>query len=180
MAKSKSEQMAGIRSRHTEPERALRSALWAKGLRYRLHAPTPAGRPDLVLPGPTAVFVDGCFWHGCPRHYSRPRTREDFWAEKLRANVERDRRQTRALRSLGWRVLRVWEHELAEDALVGVVDRVMAVVRGEAAAEDDADWRVVRVLAVGDAEERHLERFDDPTATMVVVGPRVSGRKVAD
>ncbi len=73
------------------------------------------GKPDFVFPNHrVAVFVDGCFWHGCPRHATKPRNNAAFWRRKLAANKARDRRVTRTLRRLGWRVLRIWEHELAK------------------------------------------------------------------
>src|SRR5580692_10585444 len=109
MGLSRSEQMARIRSRNTTPERVLRGLLWSAGLRYRLHATTPAGRPDIVFPGTrVAVFVDGCFWHGCPDHYVRPRSSSDFWSRKLLENFKRDGAQTERLEALGWRVCRIW------------------------------------------------------------------------
>src|SRR5262245_51945914 len=108
--------MARIRPRDTSPERLLRKHLWNAGLRYRLHVPTPAGRPDIVFVSRrVAVFVDGCFFHGCPDHYVRPRSSCAFWAEKLAANVRRDIDQTRELERLGWRVCRIWEHEVFEN-----------------------------------------------------------------
>ena len=117
MSLTRSQQMSRIRGKHTTPEKLLRSALWAAGMRYRLHARTPFGRPDIVFPRrKLAIFVDGCFWHGCPDHYVRPRSREEFWIGKLRQNIERDRRQTSALEAAGWRVLRVWEHDVVHSA----------------------------------------------------------------
>ncbi len=120
--------MARIKGRNTSPELALRRALWAAGLRYRLHRKLP-GTPDVAFVGArVAVFMDGCFWHGCPLHYSFPSTRPEFWAAKLRGNVERDSRVDTQLAELGWTTLRFWEHELkAMDALVG---RVHQAVRG--------------------------------------------------
>src|SRR5215475_6215393 len=94
MVLTRSEQMARIRGAHTSPEVELRSLLWRSGLRYRLHVKALPGRPDLVLSrSRVAVFVDGCFWHGCPDHYVRPRSRTRFWAEKLSQNVQRDCQQ---------------------------------------------------------------------------------------
>jgi DNA mismatch endonuclease (patch repair protein) len=161
--------MSRIRGKNTEPEFLLRSAVWKRGLRYRLHASTPVGRPDLVFPGrQVAVFIDGCFWHGCPDHYVRPRSRDEFWGAKLRENVDRDRRQTLALEALGWRVVRVWEHEVFEQ-LVEVTDRT---VRAVSATEwiPDETWRVVRVdtLPTMDMERRHLEDLRDPARTRTV------------
>ncbi len=72
------------------------------------------GRPDFVFPSQrVAIFVDGCFWHGCPLHFRAPSTREEFWQQKLNANRQRDKLVNRVLRARGWHVLRVWEHELA-------------------------------------------------------------------
>jgi len=73
-------------------------------------------RPDFVFrPGKLALFVDGCFWHGCPVHATAPMQNADFWSAKLARNVRRDGAQTRALEAAGWRVLRIWEHELLRD-----------------------------------------------------------------
>ncbi len=88
-------------------------------------------RPDFVFRARRlVVFVDGCFWHGCPRHGTRPRDNRAFWARKFRLNRARDRRNTRDLRAAGWRVLRLWEHELrppAQAALRRKLRRVLAV-----------------------------------------------------
>lgn len=93
--------MARIRGKDTGPEVALRRALWQAGLRYRLGMRVEGTRPDLTFPrARLVVFVDGCFWHGCPLHYVRPRTKEEFWALKLAVNTDRDRRQTVLLRDL--------------------------------------------------------------------------------
>ena len=104
--------MSRIRGKDTLPERQVRSALHRAGYRFRLHRKDLPGRPDIVLPKHrTVVFVHGCFWHrhkGCHFAYT-PKSRVAFWNEKFRANVERDRRNVRALRALGWRVITVWE-----------------------------------------------------------------------
>lgn len=103
--------MARVRSRNTAPEVALRKALWALGKRYQLHAPIP-GRPDIVFAGHrVAVFVDGCFWHGCPVHFIPPRNNAEWWQQKIANTVARDRTTRRALEDLGWLVMSFWEHE---------------------------------------------------------------------
>jgi len=169
--------MSRIRSRDTGPELRLRRALWAGGLRYRLHATTPVGRPDLVFPGPrVAVFVDGCFWHGCPEHYVRPRSRTDFWTGKLRANIDRDRRQTLELENQGWRVVRLWEHTVYE-ALPDAVEVVRLAVqqRSSPPVPPPTCWRVVLVEALdktGDQERRHLEDLRDPEIRRFIDQPR--------
>jgi DNA mismatch endonuclease (patch repair protein) len=82
----------------TKPELALRRELHRRGLRYRLSSPIKGVRPDLIFPGiRLAVFVDGCFWHGCPAHGTHPKNNADWWTAKLEANKKRDARQTAAL-----------------------------------------------------------------------------------
>lgn len=107
--------MQNTKQRDTPREMALRQALHARGLRYRVDRPIPGvtrGRPDLLFPTEkVAVFVDGCFWHSCPEHSTVPRSNKAWWVAKLEANVERDRRHTEELRSAGWEVIRFWEHE---------------------------------------------------------------------
>lgn len=163
MALTRSENMSRIRGKDTSPERIIRRRLWAAGLRYRLQAKTPGGRADLVVPGQKlAIFIDGCFWHGCPEHYVRPRSRNEFWDAKLAENVSRDRRQTLLLDTLGWRVVRVWEHEVHE-APEEVVGRILADAHQEKAPRR-YNWRVARVElldSIGDLERRHLEDLRD-------------------
>ena len=119
--KCRSEMMARIRGRDTAPELAVRRIAHRMGLRFRLHRKDLPGRPDLVFPKHRlAVFVHGCFWHrheGC-RHASTPKSRIAFWTEKFAANVERDARQEAALRTLGWRVLVIWQCETGDKEAV--------------------------------------------------------------
>lgn len=170
MALARSQQMACIKGKHTKPEVMLRRALWTRGARYRLHYKTPVCRPDIVFPGPRlAIFVDGCQWHGCPDHYVRPRSRNDFWAEKLRTNVERDLRQTRALEADGWRVLRFWEHAVHEQ-LDEVAEHIIAVRDGHLSAAE-TDWRVVAVDVLNptiDLEARNMVSLRVPNLVQTV------------
>lgn len=107
--------MQANRSTNTGPEMALRRELHRMGLRYRVDRwPLPSGRTraDIVFgPSKVAVFVDGCFWHQCPKHGTMPKSNVTFWEAKLRRNVQRDRESDRILSSAGWLVIRVWEHE---------------------------------------------------------------------
>ena len=106
--------MSRIRGKNTVPEKQVRSALHRAGYRFRLHSKQLPGRPDVVLPKYcTVVFVHGCFWHrhkGCRYAYT-PKSRVAFWKAKFDSNVERDRRNVRELRRLGWKVVKVWECE---------------------------------------------------------------------
>ncbi|MBW1947255.1 MAG: very short patch repair endonuclease [Deltaproteobacteria bacterium] len=116
--------MSRIKGRDTKPELAIRKALWSLGYRYRVDTKLP-GKPDMVFPGKRlAVFIDGCFWHRCPRHYQTPATNPEFWENKINRNVERDRMVDRELASMGWKVKRVWEHEVREDPLRVIEDLI--------------------------------------------------------
>ncbi|MGA4683564.1 very short patch repair endonuclease [Micromonospora sp. AB353] len=123
--------MRANRARDTRPEIALRSAVHALGLRYRVDRQPLSGlrrRADLVFAGPrVAVFVDGCFWHGCPEHY-RPSTRNsDFWSGKIEGNRKRDAETNERLRAAGWTVIRVWEHEDPQHAAKRIAKIVLGV-----------------------------------------------------
>jgi DNA mismatch endonuclease (patch repair protein) len=113
---TRSRMMSGIRGANTKPERLVRSILHRMGYRFTLNNHQLPGRPDIVLPRHhTAVFVHGCFWHrhaGCPKA-ATPATRPEFWQAKFATNVARDRRVSAKLRREGWRVLTVWECQLA-------------------------------------------------------------------
>lgn len=108
----------------TKPELALRRALYAEGLRYRVGYPVP-GFPrrsiDIAFPGRrVAVFVDGCYWHRCPEHHIPAKNNGIWWRVKLQKNLDRDRETDRALESAGWTVIRVWEHERAQSAMQNI------------------------------------------------------------
>lgn len=122
--------MRAQRRESTSPEVRLRRCLFAHGLRFRLHQPLLEGRArkvDIVLPKHrAAVFVDGCFWHGCPQHGTRPKVNRWYWDAKFRRNQARDRDSDRRLRQLGWKVFRFWEHVSAESAAARVARWVAA------------------------------------------------------
>ncbi len=109
--------MSRIRGRDTKPELAIRSLLHRAGFRFSLHRTDLPGTPDIVLPKYRAVlFVHGCFWHrhqNCPFAY-RPKTRKVFWERKFQENTERDKNNHKALTSLGWNVILVWECEIGK------------------------------------------------------------------
>lgn len=102
---------------NTLPERVLRSALHRTGLRFvKDRRPVAVLRctADIVFPRErVCVFVDGCFWHGCQQHFECPKTNSEWWREKIAANKQRDTRQGALLAAAGWKVVRVWEHEVA-------------------------------------------------------------------
>jgi DNA mismatch endonuclease (patch repair protein) len=110
-----SRRMRRVRQKNTSAESALRSELHALGLRYRIHVPVltkPRRVADVAFRGlRVAVFIDGCFWHGCPKHATWPKTNAEFWRSKIITNRRRDRDTDARLRADGWRVVRVWAHE---------------------------------------------------------------------
>ena len=138
---TRSRMMAGIGSRNTKPELVLRRGLHARGLRFRLHNRKLPGTPDLVFRRFGAVcFVHGCFWHrheGC-RYTTTPATREEFWQGKFAANVERDRRNRRALLDAGWRVAVVWECALRKGVESVTVSEMEHWLRGKEAEYETA------------------------------------------
>ncbi len=126
--------MRGNRSRDTRPELAVRSAVHRRGLRYRVSVrPLPDVRrsADLVFPSArVAVFVDGCYWHGCPDHYVPSLSNQDYWTAKISKNRARDADTNTQLLANGWLPLRVWAHEDPEQA----ADRIVLIVRERSAA----------------------------------------------
>jgi DNA mismatch endonuclease (patch repair protein) len=122
--------MQVTKRRDTPCELALRSALHRKGLRFRVDRnpiPRIRSRADVVfVRARVAVFVDGCFWHSCPQHGTVPKANRRWWRDKLAANRERDARVTALLSSLGWKVFRVWAHEVPEAATTRIVPEVRA------------------------------------------------------
>jgi DNA mismatch endonuclease (patch repair protein) len=118
--------MRGNRRRDTRPELKIRSLLHRTGFRFfadrRIQAGGRTVRPDIVFPRrKVAVFIDGCFWHGCPEHGRIPRVNSEYWSWKLEQNLERDARVTAALRTEGWHVIRIWEHTPPRQAAAEIV-----------------------------------------------------------
>lgn len=118
--------------RDTKVELQIRKRLHAMGYRYRVDFRPEKSlrcRGDMVFTSrKVVVFIDGCFWHGCPIHATSPANNAAWWREKLASNVDRDRRNTAALESLGWTVMRVWEHEAPEVAVARIADLLDSVV----------------------------------------------------
>ncbi|MCY3673223.1 MAG: very short patch repair endonuclease [Alphaproteobacteria bacterium] len=146
----RSRMMAGIKGKDTRSEMSVRSALHRMGFRFRVHRKDLPGRPDLVFPKHKAViFVHGCFWHGHGCHlFKWPKTRSEFWRNKINSNVARDGRNLSALADYGWRVATIWECAI----------KGRTRLSGEAIAERCAAWLL--------SDEPRLELSGDETRTV--------------
>jgi DNA mismatch endonuclease (patch repair protein) len=133
---TRSYNMSQIKGKNTKPELLVRQYLHAQGLRYRLHDKKLPGKPDLVLlKYKTVVFVHGCFWHkheGC-RYFVVPKTRTEFWLNKIGKNVINDERQQAELTAAGWKVLTVWECELKPALRETTLETLQAAIEGSPA-----------------------------------------------
>jgi DNA mismatch endonuclease (patch repair protein) len=136
--------MRANRRSDTKPELALRRALHKQGYRYRkdfrIDLTGTRVRPDIAFTARrVAVFVDGCFWHCCPEHGTKPAANTWYWGPKLARNVERDRAADAALAAAGWNVVRIWEHESLDGAVGAVVAALAATTLAKAAKAAKAD-----------------------------------------
>ena len=130
---ARSRNMAAIKGKNTKPEEVVRKYLFHHGFRYRKNVSGLPGTPDIVLPKyKTIIFVNGCFWHkheGC-KYFVWPQNNAEFWREKILKNVERDQRDYRLLKDMGWKVLVVWECQLKKSCidltLDGLIDLIMS------------------------------------------------------
>lgn len=123
--------MASIHSENTRPEQAVRRELWHRGYRFRKCVRTLPGTPDIVLPKyRTCIFVNGCFWHGhkgCSK-FVMPKTRTEFWANKIARNQERDLVNIQRLESIGWSAITVWECELGKSSIENTMEKIESML----------------------------------------------------
>lgn len=123
--------MASIHSEDTRPEQAVRRELWHRGYRFRKYVRTLPGTPDIVLPKyRTCIFVNGCFWHGhkgCSK-FVMPKTRTEFWANKIARNQERDLVNIQRLESIGWSAITVWECELGKSGIENTMEKIESML----------------------------------------------------
>jgi DNA mismatch endonuclease, patch repair protein len=116
--KIRSKIMSSIRSKNTWPELRIRKLLWASGKRYRIHDKSIFGTPDISSrKNKIAIFIDGCFWHGCKRCYTRPKTNSEFWRKKILANRRRRKLVISRLKNEDWKVLEIWEHQIESESM---------------------------------------------------------------
>lgn len=126
--------MSRIRSNNTKPEILLRKSLFAKGFRYRINDKTLPGKPDIVLKKyKTVIFVNGCFWHGhkdC-KYFVTPKTRTEFWLDKINGNQERDRKNISKLLEMEYQVITVWECDLKKDKFEDTAELIISKITGK-------------------------------------------------
>jgi len=111
--KKRSEVMSKVKNKGSKIEVDFQKKLWGAGFRYRKNSTKYFGKPDIVLPKyKTVIFIDSCFWHGCKKHGTIPETRKNFWLQKIERNKARDKEVTKYYKKVGWKIFRVWEHDL--------------------------------------------------------------------
>ena len=112
----RSDIMSRIGSKNTKMEIAFRKELWHGGIRYRKNPKKYFGKPDIVIKKKKVViFLDSCFWHGCRMHCRIPKTNKEYWNSKVERNIRRDKEVTKHYQEAGWRVVRIWEHEIIKN-----------------------------------------------------------------
>lgn len=117
--------MRAIKGKDTKMEIAFRKSLWKKGFRYRKNSSKYFGKPDIVLKKyKTVILLDSCFWHDCKKHLRLPSTRKKYWKEKIERNRQRDQEVNRHYRKIGWKVFRIWEHEVKK-GLENSIDKIV-------------------------------------------------------
>jgi len=129
--KVRSFNMSQIKGKNTKPEMIVRKFLFGNGFRYRLHSNSLPGKPDIILPKyKTVIFVHGCFWHGhagC-KYYVIPKTRTEWWLNKINGNIANDKKKQLALEEMGWKVLEVWECELKPILVDKTLDKLLYLI----------------------------------------------------
>lgn len=112
----RSEIMSKIKAKETKLEVQFRKELWKAGFRYRKNVSGYYGKPDILLVKyKTVIFIDSCFWHGCKKHFKLPRSKVEFWKKKIERNRKRDIEVDKYYKEIGWKILRVWEHEIKKN-----------------------------------------------------------------
>lgn len=129
---TRSYNMSRIKGRNTKPEMLVRKFLFSNGFRYRLYDKKLPGKPDIVLPKyKTVIFINGCFWHGhegC-KFFVTPKTRTEWWLEKINGNIENDTVKIQKLKELGWRVIVIWECELKPEFLNYTINKLFENIK---------------------------------------------------
>lgn len=124
--KKRSKIMSNIKGKWTAPEIVVHNYLKGNKVKHRMH-PSISGNPDALIGAKTVLFIDGCFWHGCPHHGHIPKSNTGYWRPKIYQNVRRDKESVKILKHLGYDVLRVWEHEIKKNP-IAVIEKLNFIV----------------------------------------------------
>ncbi|MFE4573072.1 very short patch repair endonuclease [Paenibacillus chitinolyticus] len=125
----RSKLMKAVKGKNTLLEAKVTKALWHKGVRFRKNVKSLIGKPDIAIKKlKLVVFLDSCFWHGCPIHCKVPKSNVEFWKLKIDRNIKRDLEVTRHYREIGWDIIRIWEHEL-KDNFEGEVNKIIDIIK---------------------------------------------------
>jgi DNA mismatch endonuclease (patch repair protein) len=122
--------MQNIRSKETKMEVRVRKELWERGIRYRKNVKNLPGNPDIAIKKyKIVVFLDSCFFHGCPLHFVMPATNQPYWEKKITRNIERDQEINLYYKNKGWSILRFWEHETKKENINNVIDSIFQTIQ---------------------------------------------------
>ena len=117
--------MGKIKSKETKLEKDFRKLLWKEGIKYRKNSSKHFGKPDIVITSKKLViFIDSCFWHGCKKHCRIPETNHDYWVNKINRNKERDKEVNVYYKKIGWKIIRIWEHNFNNDNMNKMVKKI--------------------------------------------------------
>jgi DNA mismatch endonuclease, patch repair protein len=178
----RSEIMSKIRSTGTKLETAVMDSLEERGLPFERNDKLLFGVPDISFREiKTVVFIDSCFWHGCPEHYKRPQSNHEYWDKKYKRNTSRDIKVNEWYDKYGWGIMRVWEHELKED-FESVIEEIVEFVdecRRVAEREDDSHMLLTKKSIREMSIEELLERLNENTVYNTTIGSKSSAENIS-
>ncbi|MGP8317844.1 very short patch repair endonuclease, partial [Bacillus subtilis] len=121
----RSNTMKAVKSKNTKIEKVVSKEIWGRGIRFRKNVKNLEGKPDIAIKKyKIVIFIDSCFWHGCPLHGRIPKSNVEFWNNKIKRNIERDKSINQYYRRKGWNILRIWEHDLNKKKFSQTIDEI--------------------------------------------------------
>ncbi|MCY8516674.1 very short patch repair endonuclease [Bacillus atrophaeus] len=121
----RSNTMKAVKSKNTKIEKVVCKKIWRRGIRFRKNVKDLKGKPDIAIKKyKIVIFIDSCFWHGCPLHGRIPKSNVEFWNNKIKHNIERDKSINQYYTRKGWNILRIWEHDLNKKKVSQTIDKI--------------------------------------------------------
>ncbi|WP_439024603.1 very short patch repair endonuclease [Bacillus halotolerans] len=121
----RSNTMKAVKSKNTKIEKVVSKEIWGRGIRFRKNVKNLKGKPDIAIKKyKIVIFIDSCFWHGCPLHGRIPKSNVEFWNNKIKRNIERDKSINQYYTKKGWNILRIWEHDLNKKKFSQTIDKI--------------------------------------------------------